>query len=190
MHDLVIRNATIVDGTGAPGRRGDVAVDAGRITEVDSVSDTGRRELEADGLCLSPGFIDMHSHSDHYLLVNPTAEGKIAQGITTEVCGNCGFSSAPLVHPDERAETLGYLAKHGIEADWTSVAEYFDTLENHGIGLNFMTLIGHGTLRAAVVGYDARAATPAEMEQMVALSAQCMEEGALGIASGLIYAPG
>jgi N-acyl-D-amino-acid deacylase len=190
MHDLVIRNASIVDGTGAAARRGDVAVDGGRIVEVGAVSEAGRRELDADGLCLSPGFIDMHSHSDHYLLVNPTAEGKIAQGITTEVCGNCGFSSAPLVHPDERAETLGYLAKHGIEADWTSVAGYFDTLESHGIGLNFMTLIGHGTLRAAVVGYDDRAATPAELDQMKALSAQCMDEGALGIASGLIYAPG
>lgn len=190
MHDLVIRNAQVLDGTGAKARRGDVAVDGGRIVEVGDVSEGGRRELDADGLHLSPGFIDMHSHSDHYLLVNPTAEGKIAQGITTEVCGNCGFSSAPLVHPDERAEVLDYLGKHGVNADWTSVAGYFDTLESHGIGLNFMTLIGHGTLRASVVGYDDRPATPAEMEEMKRLVARSVDEGALGVASGLIYAPG
>lgn len=190
MHDLVIRDAMVLDGTGAPARRGDVGVRDGRIVEAGRVGEGGRREIAADGLCLAPGFVDMHSHSDHYLLVNPTAQSKVTQGVTTEVCGNCGYSPAPLVHPKERAEVMEYLGKHGVEADWSTVAEYFATLEGHGIAPNFMTFVGHGSIRASVVGYDDRPATEAEMEQMRVLVAASMDEGALGVASGLIYAPG
>lgn len=190
MHDLVIRNATIVDGTGRPGCRGDVAVRAGRIVEVGVVGGTGSRVVDADGLVLAPGFIDMHSHSDHYLLVNPVAESKAAQGVTTEVCGNCGYSPAPLLDAKEREEIQAYLGKHGVNAEWTSVGEYFAALESSGIAVNFMTLVGHGSLRAGVVGYDDRVATPEELGRMKSEVAKAMDEGAIGVASGLIYAPG
>ena len=132
----------------------------------------------------------MHSHSDHYLLVNPTAESKITQGVTTEVCGNCGSASAPLIDPIERENTLQYLSEHGSAAEWTSMSEYFDVLDAGGIAPNFMTFIGHGSLRAGVVGYDDRPATAAEMEAMRALVAESMAAGAVGLSSGLIYAPG
>lgn len=190
MHDLVIRGATVVDGTGAAAERMDVAVRSGRIVETGAVGEAGRREIAADGLCLAPGFIDMHSHSDHYLLVNPTAQSKITQGITTEVCGNCGDSPVPLVHPKERASVMEFLGKHGVAADWTSVAEYFDALEKSGIALNFMTFVGHGSIRASVVGYEDRPATDEERAQMRALVAESMAAGAVGVSSGLIYAPG
>lgn len=190
MHNLVIRNATIVDGTGAPSFRGDVAVSDDRIVEVGEVTGIGRRQLDADGLCLAPGFIDMHSHTDHYLLVNPTAESKTTQGITTEVCGNCGSASAPLLDPKDREDIAQFLSENGSSADWTSMDEYFAVLERSGIAPNFLTFVGHGSLRSGVVGYDDRPATEDEMERMRALVAESMAAGAVGLSSGLIYAPG
>ena len=190
MYNLVIRNAQIVDGTGAPRYRGDVAVTGDRIVEVGEVTGVGRRRIDAGGLCLAPGFIDMHSHSDHYLLVNPTAESKTTQGITTEVSGNCGSASAPLLDPKDREEILRFLSENGNEANWTSMEEYFAVLEGSGIAPNFMTFVGHGSLRAGVVGYDDRPATEVEMERMRALVAESMAAGAVGLSSGLIYAPG
>lgn len=190
MHDLVIRNAMIVDGTGTPSVMGDVAVDSGVIVEVGAITGLGHRQMDVGGLCLAPGFIDMHSHSDHYLLVNPTAESKITQGITTEVCGNCGSASAPLIDPIERDEITQYLSEHGSEAQWTSIIEYFAALDTHGIAPNFMTFVGHGSLRAGVVGYDDRPATDVEMDTMRRLVTESMEQGAAGLSSGLIYAPG
>lgn len=190
MHDLVIRNASVVDGTGAPARRDDIAVDQETIVQVGDVSSAGHRQIDADGLCLAPGFIDMHSHSDHYLFVNPTGESKITQGVTTEVCGNCGYAPAPLLDSKDREEVLQYLSDHGAEVSWTSVDEYFTALESKGIGLNFMTFVGHGSLRAGVVGYEDRAATPDEMVRMRGLVAESVSAGAVGLSSGLIYAPG
>ncbi|HEY3268068.1 MAG TPA: D-aminoacylase [Armatimonadota bacterium] len=190
MTDLIIRNAAILDGSGAPRARGDVAVTDGKITAVGTADGPARRTLDADGLCLAPGFIDMHSHSDHFLLVNPTSESKVTQGVTLEVCGNCGSSSAPLVAPAEREAAFGFLAKNGVSAQWSSVGELMSTLDDAGMAVNFMTFVGHGTVRASVVGYDARPASEAEMTEMRALVARSMDEGAVGLASGLIYAPG
>lgn len=188
--DLVIRGATVVDGTGRERFAADVAVNGDRIVQVGEVADTGRKEIDAGGLCLAPGFIDMHSHTDHYLLVNPAAESKVTQGVTTEVCGNCGSSSAPLMDPVEREDILGWLSRNGVDTQWTSVADLFSLLEGNGIGVNFMTFVGHGLLRAAVVGYDDRPATPDELARMRELVRQSLEEGAVGVSSGLIYPPG
>lgn len=190
MHSLVIRNASVVDGSGSPARRADVAVDGDTIVEIGEVSSAGKRQIDAEGLCLAPGFIDMHSHSDHYLFLNPTGESKITQGVTTEVCGNCGYSPAPLIDGKDREEVLRYLSDNGAEVEWTSVDEYFNALESKRIGLNFMTFVGHGSLRAGVVGYEDRAATAAEMDKMRSLVAESVAAGAVGLSSGLIYAPG
>jgi N-acyl-D-amino-acid deacylase len=158
--------------------------------EVGEAAVAGHRQIDAEGLFLAPGFIDMHSHSDHCLFVNPTAESKVTQGITTEVCGNCGDASAPLLDPREREQIVQFLSDNGSDAEWTSVAEYFTALETSGIAPNFITLVGHGSLRAGVVGCEDRPATAAEMQKMRDLVQESMAAGAAGLSSGLIYAPG
>ncbi|MFJ9345956.1 amidohydrolase family protein [Streptomyces sp. NPDC101237] len=200
MEDLVIRDAEVVDGSGAPSYRADVVVDDGRIVAVvkeAAAAGCGRpravRELDAEGLVLSPGFIDMHAHSDLALLRDPDHSAKAAQGVTLEVLGQDGLSYAPV---DDR--TLAEVRRaitgwngHGddIDFDWRSVGEYLDRLDR-GIAVNAAYLIPQGTVRALAVGWEDRAATEAELERMRRLVAQGMEEGAVGMSSGLTYTPG
>ena len=190
MNDILFKNATIVDGTGAPSRRGDVTVGDGRITGVGAGNETAARVIDADGLCLAPGFIDMHGHTDEALLINPTAESKITQGVTLELSGNCGSCPAPIVSEHQRAHIEEWLQKYNVEQRWTSMDEYFGALESSGMAMNLMTLVGHGSLRSAVVGPDDRPATPDEMAAMKQAVAKSMEQGAVGLSSGLVYAPG
>ncbi|MGW4877078.1 N-acyl-D-amino-acid deacylase family protein [Streptomyces sp. NPDC004262] len=200
MEDLVIRDADVVDGSGAPSYRADVVVDDGRITAVVKEAAAAGcqrpravRELDAEGLVLSPGFIDMHAHSDLALLRDPDHSAKAAQGVTLEVLGQDGLSYAPV---DDR--TLAEVRRaitgwngHGddVDFDWRSVGEYLDRLDR-GIAVNAAYLIPQGTVRALAVGWEDRAATPAELERMRRLVAEGMEQGAVGMSSGLTYTPG
>ncbi|MFE3166844.1 amidohydrolase family protein [Streptomyces sp. NPDC059224] len=200
MEDLVIRDADVVDGSGAPSYRADVVVDDGRITAVVKEAAAAgcqrpraTRELDAEGLVLSPGFIDMHAHSDLALLRDPDHSAKAAQGVTLEVLGQDGLSYAPV---DDRtlAEVRRAVAGwngHGddIDFDWRSVGEYLDRLDR-GVAVNAAYLIPQGTVRALAVGWEDREATPAELDRMRRLVAEGMEQGAVGMSSGLTYTPG
>ncbi|HEY3314590.1 MAG TPA: D-aminoacylase [Bacillota bacterium] len=192
MDDILIRGARVLDGTGAPWYRADVAVAGGRIRAAGRglVSDADLT-IDAGGMILSPGFIDAHSHSDLPLLVNPKAESKVRQGVTTEVIGQCGASAAP-INPAAREKAVQTLLGDGpkIEVDWFSLADYLARLERAGVAVNVVPTVGHGTVREAVVGYDNRPASPAEMERMKDLVGAAMAAGARALTSGLIYPPG
>jgi len=200
VEELVIRDADVVDGSGEPSYRADVVIDGGRIVSiVKEAADAGcqrpraRRELDAEGLVLSPGFIDMHAHSDLALLRDPDHSAKAAQGVTLEVLGQDGLSYAPV---DDR--TLAAVRRaitgwngHGddIDFDWRSVGEYLDRLDQ-GIAVNAAYLIPQGTVRMLAVGWEDREASPEELDRMRQLVAEGMEQGAVGMSSGLTYTPG
>ncbi|MET8742125.1 D-aminoacylase [Streptomyces sp. NPDC004728] len=204
--DLVIRNAHVVDGTGTPGHRADVVIADGRITGIHPEGSPGprpsaRRTLDADGLVLTPGFIDMHAHSDLALLRDPDHSAKAAQGVTLEVLGQDGLSYAPV---DDRtlAEVRSTIAgwngcapeDTSIDFDWRTVGEYLDRLDRNfdgrGIAVNAAYLVPQGTVRMYAVGWEDRPATDAELTRMKELVAQGMAEGAVGMSSGLTYTPG
>lgn len=197
MSDLWITNGTLVDGRGAPRFRGHVRVRDGRIAEVTRGAMPraagGNGVLAADGLAVAPGFIDIHTHDELALLANPAMPCKTRQGVTTVVLGNCGFSAAPL-HPETMAlqrEVSAPIFGHGeVEWDWGDLGGYFGRLERHGCAVNAASLVGHGALRAAVMGFARRAPAAAELEAMQRRLAACLEAGALGLSTGLVYPPG
>ncbi|WP_425830164.1 N-acyl-D-amino-acid deacylase family protein [Streptomyces fractus] len=196
--DLVIRDARVIDGSGGASYRADVAVQDGRIAEIrregDGPRPTAQRTVEAEGLALSPGFIDMHAHSDLAVLRDPDHSAKAAQGVTLEVLGQDGLSYAPV---DDRTLAQVRQAITGwngdgsdIDFDWRTVGEYLDRIDRQGIAVNAAYLIPQGTVRMYAVGWDDRDATPAELERMKQLVAEGMEQGAVGMSSGLTYTPG
>ena len=180
MYDVIIKNARIVDGTGAPWFLGSVAIREGRIAAVGAAVEDAKLSIDAKGMVVSPGFIDAHSHSDDPLLKNPLAESKVRQGVTTEVIGQCGASAAPRTLAMRSDDTEGF----------QSFAEYVQLLTTRGVSLNVVPLVGHGNIRAMVMGYDNRPATEQELEDMCAMAEKCMQEGAAGFSTGLIYPPG
>ncbi|GAA1951824.1 D-aminoacylase [Amycolatopsis minnesotensis] len=192
--DLLLRGATIVDGTGEPARRGDVAVHEGRIAAItESGTGTAARVLDAGDLVLAPGFIDMHAHSDLQILANPDHLAKVSQGVTSEVLGQDGLSYAPV--DDEvlaalRTQLAGWNDDPaGFDWDWRSVGEYLDRLDR-GIAVNAAYLVPQGTVRMLAVGWDDRPATESELDRMKELVATGLREGAAGMSSGLTYTPG
>ncbi|GGN33187.1 N-acyl-D-amino-acid deacylase family protein [Streptomyces fuscichromogenes] len=200
MEDLVIRDADVVDGSGAPSYRADVVVDGGRIVSIVKEAAAAGcqrpravRELDAEGLVLSPGFIDMHAHSDLALLRDPDHSAKAAQGVTLEVLGQDGLSYAPVddrTLAEVRRAIAGWNgAGDDIDFDWRSVGEYLDRLDR-GIAVNAAYLVPQGTVRALAVGWEDREATPAELDHMRRLVAEGMAQGAVGLSSGLTYTPG
>lgn len=192
MADLVVRGALVIDGTGAPGVRADVALDRGRIAAV-GAGLTGRRSLDADGLALCPGFIDMHAHSDLALLAEPGHSAKTTQGVTCEVLGQDGLSYAPVddtTLEQTRQAIAGWNGDPaGFDWSWRSVGEYLDRLDQ-GIAVNACYLVPQGSVRMLVMGWDRRPATEAELDRQRALVAEAMEQGAVGMSSGLTYPPG
>ncbi|MBM9619633.1 amidohydrolase family protein [Streptomyces zhihengii] len=196
--DLVIRDARVIDGTGGASYRADVGVDAGRVTAIRREGGgpalTGGRVLDAHGLALAPGFIDMHAHSDLALLRDPDHSAKAAQGVTLEVLGQDGLSYAPVddatLDAVRRAIT-GWNGDGGdIDFDWRSVGGYLDRLDRQGIAVNAAYLVPQGTVRMLAMGWEDRPATPAELDRMRQLVAEGMEQGAVGMSSGLTYTPG
>jgi len=167
-----------------------VLIKADRIAAVGAgLAFPGARVIEAEGLAVAPGFIDAHSHSDANALLDPAAEGRVHDGVATEINGTCGWSLFPLVGR-EAARKREALRRQGIDARWQDAAEYFDAAEAAGSAVNRGFLTGQGALRAAVMGYDRRPAGRAARREMRRLLAQCLEQGALGLSSGLCYPPG
>jgi N-acyl-D-amino-acid deacylase len=190
MDDLLIRGGHVIDGTGAPGRDADVSVEAGRIVAVERrASRPARRVLDARGQVVAPGFIDIHTHSDFTLPLNPRAESKIRQGVTLEVVGNCGFSVAPAL-PERLAMLREYLAPSaaGLSFGAASFAEYVAAFPPTSVNVIFQ--VGHNTLRLMAVGMDDRPPTADELATMEQLLAEGLSAGAWGLSSGLFTPPG
>jgi dihydroorotase/N-acyl-D-amino-acid deacylase len=188
VYDLIFRNAHVVDGTGAPWFTADVAVASGRIAAVGALGDArAKRTIDALGLMVAPGFIDLLGQSEYNVLVDPRAASKVTQGITTEVTGE-GDSIAPL---DDKliAENADVFKRYGVFPNWKTLDGYFRELERRGTAINLGTFIGSGSLRAMVVGRENRVATAAELARMEAIVDQAMREGALGVSSSLQYIP-
>jgi N-acyl-D-amino-acid deacylase len=190
--DLIVRGGVVVDGSGAPARRADVVVQDGRITAVEPDANLpGAQVIDAGGRVVAPGFIDTHSHSDLRVLADRDLPMKVMQGITLDVLGQDGISVAPVRAEDVeqvRRQLAGLLGDPDVERPWRSVAEYLAVLDR-GCGLNLSYLVPHGAVRAIAMGHDQRPPSPGELQEMVSQVGQAMDEGALGLSSGLIYPP-
>jgi N-acyl-D-aspartate/D-glutamate deacylase len=189
--DLVVRGGTVVDGTGAPPRRADVGVAAGRVVrlgQLDAAPTHGARVVDAAGQFVCPGFVDIHSHSDFTLLLNRPASSAVRQGVTTEVVGNCGISFAPTRGDSVRTIMPRYASS--LAVDWRSFGEYLDRYAHPGLAENVAHFVGHGAIRLAVLGMTNRPPDAAELAAMVRLLEEALDAGAVGLSVGLEYPPG
>jgi N-acyl-D-amino-acid deacylase len=193
MLDLLIRNGQVVDGSGAPRYRADVAVGGGCIVEVGQLEGAeAETVLDASGCVVAPGFVDMHSHADYSLPSLPTADSLVHQGITTIVAGQCGASPAPLLD-ETREQVIAMGESEDMPLpwhEWSTFGSYLDYLAQMGISLNVVPLVGQGTVRSAVMGFTARPPDSEQVARMQVEVAQAMDEGAVGVSTGLIYPPG
>jgi len=189
--DIIIKNGRILDGAGNPWFKSNIGIKDGFITKIDRFnSQKASRTIDAKGLVVCPGFIDIHNHSDFSMVVNPKMESKVKQGVTTEVNGNCGGSPAPLNENVLKLRKLRQISEE--EINWTTMDGYFKRLEKQGISQNAITLVGHNIVRYYVMGDTAkeRTSTPSELKDMKNLVKKAMEDGAAGLSTGLDYAPG
>ena len=195
MYDLLLKNATIFDGGGGPWYRGDVAIRNGLIAAVGALDSGDAVEtIDLSGDALSPGFVDVHSHSDFSAVMVNDVDGKITQGVTTEVVSNCGLALVPAV-PDKLGFLRDYMRPYipeGIEAswEWRTLKDMMDRIDASKYVTDLAFLVAHGPVRLAAMGFDNRPATPEELEHMKSLVADEMSSGAVGLSSGLIYPPG
>ncbi|MFV0408041.1 MAG: N-acyl-D-amino-acid deacylase family protein [Propioniciclava sp.] len=190
---LLIRGATVVDGTGAAGYPADVTIHHGRIDKIGTPADPGSAAvLEADGLVLCPGFIDMHAHSDLAVVADQHHLAKVGQGVTCEVLGQDGIGYAPVTDaavPGIRKQIAGWNGHSELEIEWRTMAEYLAVLDR-GTATNTAVLVPQGNLRILALGHENRPATPAELDTMGTLLAESLAAGAVGLSSGLTYTPG
>src|SRR5258708_7733162 len=187
-YDLIIRNGSIVDGSGRPAFRADLAIKGDRIVRIGNLQrSTAGRTIDAGGQVVAPGFIDMLGQSETYLLVDPRAMSKVMMGVTTEITGE-GESIAP-INDRILKEQEDFNRRYNLTVDWRTLSEYFDRLGKQGAGVNLGTFVGATQVREYVIGYDDRPPTPPELEQMKQLVAEAMKDGALGVSTSLQYVP-
>lgn len=184
VYDVILRGGNVMDGTGKPGRVADVAIRGDRIVAVGKVTGTASVTIDASGLLVAPGFIDMHSHSDELRLADPHGPSHALQGVTTEVWGESS-SMGPLGGKQEPFEPL----VAGVKQSWNSLGEFLDVVERRGSAANFCSFVGSGSIRAYVAGYENRAVTPTELAAERKLVREAMTQGAMGVSSGLSYSP-
>jgi len=217
MYDLIIKNGLLLDGSGTPGIMKDVAIKEGRVVKLgDLEGEIATKIIDANRKLVVPGFIDLHTHADYTFPLYPKAENYIMQGITTVVAGNCGYSPAPLhnywlyldfesdaiekikpyfydvdiIHDPNKAKGI-MKQEYGLDINWSSFAEFLNEIENLGLSVNYIPLVGHGQIRAQVMGLDfKRKSTVQEIERMKSLLLEAMEAGAYGMSTGLDYPPG
>jgi N-acyl-D-amino-acid deacylase len=186
--DVLIKNGRIVDGSGRPGYNADIAIKDKKIVRIGKLTNaTATKVIDAQGLVVAPGFIDMLGQSETYLLIDPRGMSKIMMGVTTEITGE-GESIAP-INDRQIKEQEDFLKRYNLTIDWRTLNEYFQRLEKQGTGLNLGTFVGATQVREYVVGYDNRPPTPAELESMKKLVADAMHDGALGLSTSLQYIP-
>ena len=193
--DLIIKNGKIIDGTGNPWYKADLSIENGKIAEIGQLKNiSAGKIIDAKGLVVSPGFIDIHSHADATNFINPKQESTIRQGITTHIAGNCGYGLAP-INPERKDLVVNYLgdivaSSDQLKIEWTTFNEYLNKVQESGISSNMMLLVGHGVVRIAAMDFDNREPTESELNIMKDHVRESMESGALGLSTGLLYPPG
>jgi N-acyl-D-amino-acid deacylase len=189
--DWLIRGGAVIDGSGAPARVADVGLRGDRVAAIaPEVDGEAGRVIDARGHLVTPGFIDMHAHSDFSLLQVPSAESKLRQGVTTEVTGMCGFSPAPTVPGGGLLREASEFLAPGLAWDWKGFGSWLDRVRGAGLSVNVAPFVGHGALRIAAMGFEQRAPRPDESRRMAELLRESLDAGAFGLSTGLIYAPG
>lgn len=191
MTDLILRGGQVFDGTGGPPQAADVGITGDIVTAIGDLSAVhAGRVLDVSKLVVSPGFIDIHTHSDFAILDNPLMESSITQGVTTEVVGNCGMSIGLVTQDAIFSQEAKWIERGSNKVRWNNLGEYLGIVEAQGIGHNVCSLAGHGTIRKAVMGYDNRPPDIGELARMERIMQQAMDAGAMGISTGLEYVPG
>src|SRR5262245_28176240 len=198
MFDLLIQNARIIDGTGQKAYHASIAIDNNRIVAIGQLTEKAKKIIDADMLTVIPGIIDPHSHADLILPLSPKNQVelmrcKLSQGITTTIIGNCGLGCAPVANA-EAEEILravnAWMTPHRIEWKWRTLGEYLKRLQSNGLALNIATLAPHGPIRTSAMGLAKGSPSRSQMKRMCSLLRQALEDGAIGLSTGLIYPPG
>ena len=185
--DILVRNGRVIDGAGNPWFKADIGISNDKIEKIGAIEGAAAAKcIEASGLIVCPGFIDIHNHSDTTILTYPKCDSMIMQGVTTQVIGNCGNSAAPV----KDVNRTNVQTPDGVPIDWHTFDQYLSKVEKQGVSTNIASLVGHGTIRLAVMGWEARAPTKGELEEMKKFVAESMEDGAFGLSTGLAYTPG
>ncbi len=188
MLDYILERGRIIDAHHPEGYRADIALSGDRIVRIGDLKDLkAKRRIDLEGMVVSPGFIDSHSHSDQTLLIDPMAESKIRQGVTTEIIGNCGSSAAPFIFHSQAEQDFRGLY---LDKNWETIGSYFEQVLELGVAVNLMSLVGHNNLRGSVMGLKFKEAEAGEINAMQRMLSRALEEGGIGLSTGLIYPPG
>ncbi len=190
--DILIVNGRVVDGAGNPWFKADVGITGESISAIGKLQDSGvGRTIDAEGLVVAPGFIDIHGHSSYSVLIDPRVESKVRQGVTTEVSGNCGTSPAPMngAVREYRETFMRAQLPESFDLDWETMGEYLDKIDERGAAFNVVPLVGQGSVRQNVMGFEDRQPTKGELAEMRDLIAGAMKDGAWGMSSGLVTTP-
>jgi len=191
MYDFIIKNGQVADGESDSLIKADVAVNGDTIVAVatDMEPDNASKIIDADGKIVAPGFVDVHSHSDYYLIIDPRAESKIMQGVTTEIGGNCGYCAAPMSGALRDRRAADYEKQFGIKVDWADLESYFTALGAKGHAVNFAALLGYNTIRGSALGENSNQPDSAGMKKLREMTARGLDQGALGMSVGVVYPP-